>query len=362
MATILVSIICLVMIVVGGMTLSQGILTSTDVTALSVEGISVREGEVNRTGLDAVRAARLSWSDLLRVTVENTGQTRLASFSKWDIIVNYSDAEGAVHTEWLPYTTGNLSDNEWRKAKIGLRGPTESFEPGIVNPAEELVILARLDPLPGDNTTGDITVAAPNGIFDSIYFDSLSYTRLTPQSENISIPGTRYYELVEAAVADGAVLTFQEVFTEGGRKLLVNDGDAGRTARFLFPLVGISHIPAATWTFYYHCLAGGDDFPNGNGDVRLNADILVRKQDGTLRATIASGVATAYIDQSEYEIWVTKSGSYSFAGYDVVDENDYLEIDYYAATGAGPGGEAGYVQLSIDDDSLPEEDQTRIEA
>jgi len=362
MATILVSIICIVMIVVGGMTLSQGILMSTDVTALSVEQISVREGEVSRTGLDAVRAARLSWSDLLRVTVANTGQTKLASFDKWDVIVRYYDADGADHTEWLPYTTGNLSDNEWRKSKIGLHGPVESFEPGIVNPSEELVILAQLNPPPGDNTTGLVTVVAPNGIFDSLSFNSLSGTLLIPHSENIIIAGAYYYELVEAAFADDPLSIFQEEFTESGRKILINPGDSSRPAKILFPLVGISRIPAATWTFYYRCIAGGDGFPNGEGDVQLNADILVRKDDGSLRTAIAGGVATAYISQSESGSWVTKSGAYAFPGYTVVDENDYLEIDYYAATGAGPGGETGYVELIIDDESLPGEDQTRVEA
>ena len=49
MATAVVSIICLALIVLGGMTMSQGILTSVDTAALSVEEISVRDGEIMRT-------------------------------------------------------------------------------------------------------------------------------------------------------------------------------------------------------------------------------------------------------------------------------------------------------------------------
>ena len=83
MATILVSIICIGLLIVGGITMAQGILTSVDTAALSVEGISFREGELNRTQLETVRAAHLSWADLLRVTVRNDGQTKLADFVNW---------------------------------------------------------------------------------------------------------------------------------------------------------------------------------------------------------------------------------------------------------------------------------------
>jgi hypothetical protein len=365
MAPILVSMICIVMIVAGGMTLSQGILTSTDTTALSVEEISVREGEVTRTGIEAVRAEPLAWADLLRVTVANTGQTRLASFEKWDFIAQYSGADGLYHTEWLPYTTGDLTGNRWRKARIGLNGPVEFFEPGIVNPGEELVMLARLNPLPGDNTTGEITVATPNGIYQSITFDNPGLAVLVPHAENITLAGTRYYEMAEATAADSPGYSFAASFEQdtGSRKLLMNEDQPTRPARYIFPLVGIDQIPAATWTFYYTGYVWGDgEFPRGDNDVCFNADILVRKADGTLRTTIATIVASAYVAKSETEGWVTKSGTYAFPGYTVVDENDYLEIDYYGQTGQGPDGGSGTMELRVDDDNLPLDEQTRIEA
>ena len=85
--------------------MSQGILTSADSAALSVKEIGMREGEITRTDPDAVRAAYIFWADLLWVTVENAGQTKLASFDKWDFIVHYYDGSGVYHTEWLPYTS-----------------------------------------------------------------------------------------------------------------------------------------------------------------------------------------------------------------------------------------------------------------
>ena len=365
MATAVVTIICIALIVLGGMTMSQGILTSADTAALSVEEISAREGNIMRTEVDTLRAADLSWADLLRVTVDNSGQTKLASFDKWDFIVHYQDDSGTYYTKWLPYTEGALGNNQWRKARIGLNGPTEYFEPGILNPEEDLVILAKLSPLPGNATTGEIIVATPNGIEDLISFSSLGYTLLTPHSEDTTIAGTHYYELAEAAPADGPAMNLRAEFNknEGGRKILSNINQPSRLAKQVFPLIGISQIPAATWTVYYHCYTwGGGSFPRKDGDVRFNLDILVRKADGTLRTTLATVVAEAYINKDEEGIWLTKNATYAFPGYTVVDENDYLEIDYYGQTGLGPSGDLGYMQLLIDDSILAGDDQTRIKA
>ena len=94
MAIIAVSIMCIALIVVGGMALSQGILTSADSTALSVDSMSAREGELMRTEVTTLRAANQSWSEFLRVIVDNSGQTKLGNFSKWDVIVHYYDESG----------------------------------------------------------------------------------------------------------------------------------------------------------------------------------------------------------------------------------------------------------------------------
>lgn len=363
MATAVVSIICIVLIVLGGMTMSQGILTSADTAALSVEDIGVREGEIMRTELNTLRAAHLSWADLLRVTVDNSGQTKLASFSKWDFIVHYYDGGGTYYTKWLPYTDGALGDNEWEKARICLNGQPEFFEPEIMNPDEELVILAKLSPLPGDATAVAVTVATPNGVQNSISFSNLGYTRLTPHSENMTIVTTDYYELVEATPADGTAITeTTDTIASGetGRWLLYNESDDTRPARHLFSLTGINQIPADLWTVYYRGLADGWWWGGMGGDASLSINIIIRQADGTIRQTIATNVARATL--TNYYNWETVSAFYFFPGYTVADDTDYLEIDYYArSSGWGPLADSR-IQLRIDDDTLAEADQTRIEA
>ena len=364
MATAVVSIICIALIVLGGMSMSQGILTSADTTALSVEEISAREGEIMRTEVDTIRAAQLSWADFLRVTVDNSGQTKLASFSKWDFIVNYYNGDGTYYTKWLPYTEGTPGDNEWQKARVCLNGQPEFFEPGIINPEEELVILAKLSPLPGDATIGDIIIATPNGVQSSISFNNYGYTLLTPHSENTTIAGTDYYQLVEATPADGTAMTeTTDIFTanETNRKIMHNENDASRLARHAFPLTGISQIPAATWTVYYRCRTWEFQGIQDN-DVNFDIDILIRKADGTVRTTIATNVANAYLTGDEVDMWVTKSATYNFLEYPVVDDSDYLEIVYYGETDSHGPDNPGYMQIRIDDNTLAEADQTRIEA
>ena len=360
MAAIFATIICLLMTVVGGMTLSQGILTSADTTAINFDKVSALGGEITRTDLTVLRGAKLSWADYLRVTVINSGQVKLASYDKWDVIVNYTDNAGALRSIWLPYSDDAPTGNEWQNARIGLLGPIEFFEPGILNPAEGMVGLISLDPPSGNATSGSVSIATPNGVYTSYPFLNLGYTRLTPHSEDITLGSTRYYELVEATPADGVSMIVRERFTRTQRLLLDNEEDSTRPARFIFPLIGINQIPAKTWTVYYRGYIS-DRFLDNNDYAYLNIDIRVLTSSGAVRATIATSVAEASISEDDEDEWITVSGTYSFPGYTVVDENDYLEISFYGETKDRPD-RAGYIQLSIDNDTLPIADQTRIEA
>ena len=365
MATVVVCLVCLAFIMMGGMTLSQGILTSADTTAQSFDNMIVREGELMRTSVSVLRAEYLSWSDLIRVTVDNSGQIKIGEFDKWDFIINYEDTGGTYYSTWLPYTEGTPGDNEWQKAAICLGGQPEFFEPDLLNPQEELVILARLNPLPGNLTSGEITVTTDNGISDYLPIEQPGYTWLTPHSETTTIIGEKYFQMAESSPGDGDAITITtDVFgkSEVARKILYNENDPSQYARMLFPLTGISQIPAQTWTVNYHCRTWGDPkFPNKNDDVNFDIDIIIRKADGTIRTVIATNVADAYLTKDEAGIWLTISGTFSFPGYTVVDETDYLEIVYYGETDrSGPQSGPGYMQIKIDDSSLAISDQTRI--
>ena len=207
MATVIVSIMCLALVIIGGMMLSQGILTSADTAAVSVADITARESLITRAAVSGVTVESVTFDDALRVRVRNTGLDKLASYDRWDVIVRYEDAGGSRHAAWLPYTAGAPGANEWTAADIWHGGPTEFFEPGILNPEEELVLYAVLDPAPGASTAADVTVITASGVYDSLSFDVPAGGLYVPHAETFRISGTEYFYLLGGQTADGPALT-----------------------------------------------------------------------------------------------------------------------------------------------------------
>jgi hypothetical protein len=83
-------------------------------------------------------------------------------------------------------------------------------------------------------------------------------------------------------------------------------------------------------------------------------DALIRKSDGTIRSSIATNVANSSALSSTA---TTLSGTYSWGAYSVVDQTDYLEIDYYVNVASAVPSANAY--LRIDDNTLSTTDQTR---
>jgi len=157
--------------------------------------------------------------------------------------------------------------------------------------------------------------------------------------EITTIAGTTYYLLKLDTPADAS-----------GTTLSASTGSVARVVwgKFVFPLTGIAKILSATIYATYRAYTGG-------GTVNAEIDILIRQADGTVRTTIATGVSkSANLGTS----WATYTGaSYSFAEYTVVDQTDYLEIDYIANVTAKKATQ--YAYLRIDDNTLALADQTR---
>ena len=169
METAIVSIICIALVVFGGMTMSQGFMTSVDASTNGLDEVGQRGETIMRTELTPLSAEQPA-TDTVEVTLENTGQTKLADFEKWDVIVQYYDGTGTYHVEWLPYTERTLADDEWEVASIQLNGGDEIFEPNVLNPHEQIMIRAQLNPSVGAGTTNMFIVVTPSGITASTYF------------------------------------------------------------------------------------------------------------------------------------------------------------------------------------------------
>jgi len=172
METVIVSLICIALMVVGGMTMSQGFLSSVDTSMASWENMGEINEEIMRTELSSINTTQPSAAKL-DVTLGNSGQTKLNDFDKWDVVVQYYDSSGSYYIKWLPYTDGTLGRNEWKVKGIYIDAENktpETFDPGILNPGEEIIIRAKLDPPVGRGTTNLVVVSTPNGVSTSTPF------------------------------------------------------------------------------------------------------------------------------------------------------------------------------------------------
>ena len=170
METAIVSLICIALIVFGGMTMSRGFITSVDSTAMALDKMGQRDEKIMRTELSAIYAASVDSETRINVYLTNTGQTKLTDFSKWDVIVQYYDDAGGYDAVWIPYTAGALGHNQWTNNGIYWSGSPEVFEPGILNPGEEIRIQIQLNPAIMKKTTNQVVMSTPNGVPASITF------------------------------------------------------------------------------------------------------------------------------------------------------------------------------------------------
>ena len=131
--------------------------------------IGQRDETIIRTILTPISASQPA-ANTFELILQNDGQTRLADFGKWDIIVHYYDASANYSIKWLPFTESALGDNEWELAWIKLNGAAEVFEPNVFNPGEQMMIRGQLNPPVGVGTTNMVVVSTPSGVTGMTYF------------------------------------------------------------------------------------------------------------------------------------------------------------------------------------------------
>ncbi len=164
--------------------------------------------------------------------------------------------------------------------------------------------------------------------------------KLYAHQELIVIGGLNY-SFLKLNSADSAGETHTAGTGTSGRKIM---------GQWIYQLTGVSSIPASTWAFYYNV-----NKTNSAVEAHCDVNIQIRMSNGTVRQTIASDVANSGAIALSYS---TLSGTYSWANYAVVNETDYLEVDYYVEVTSKRNNE--YVNLRVDDSTLAEVNQTRI--
>lgn len=180
METAIAALIVLTVVLFGVLTIVQGHLSSQDAILESWREMEERTGERARTRISNQEGDEIGAQGFdVRVILKNTGQTRLADFSHWDVIVQYYDEYNNSHIKRLSYSEGNPEDDQWALTGIFQETQTstpEFFDPGIFNTEEEAWFHLKLNPKVGAATNNWVVMSTPNGVTAQVVFEVLPST------------------------------------------------------------------------------------------------------------------------------------------------------------------------------------------
>jgi len=159
METAIAALIILTVVLFGVLTLTYAYISAQDTILESWREMEERLGDRARTNLSPVGAEAIG-QKTVEVILENEGDTKLADFDQWDVIVQYDTDDDGDHdvAEWLTYVTSMPMAGNWSQS-IG-----EVFEPGIFNPGEAMTITLVISSSVEISSTGVAIIATPNGI------------------------------------------------------------------------------------------------------------------------------------------------------------------------------------------------------
>ncbi len=159
------------LILIGGMTMSQNVLSSADTTSIGIQQLTTRDEAILKTGITPLEAD-LQSSTTLDISIRNSGQNKLASFNLWDGIIQYTNGS-QLYATWMPYISGTPGNNQWTVTGIYLSAPDptpEAYESGILNPGEEMIIRIKISPSVSRYTNNQAVISTPNGVSALIPF------------------------------------------------------------------------------------------------------------------------------------------------------------------------------------------------
>jgi len=164
MENAIVSLICITLILVGTVTMTMRSFSSVDMISDSWKQMEDQAQEMRQTEIVGVSSSVPGeyGGSRVEITIRNEGGVSLSDFNRWDVIIQY---EGD-NVEWLPYDTSP----GWTVGGIFFSGSPEVFEPNILNPGEEMVLILNLDPPVGEGTTNRVTISTPSGTAAEVIF------------------------------------------------------------------------------------------------------------------------------------------------------------------------------------------------
>ncbi|MHB1296514.1 MAG: hypothetical protein ACYC4R_16165 [Anaerolineae bacterium] len=168
MDSALATVILISLMLVAGLSLAQTHLSSQEALLEASHTLDARVVERARTCISTLSIQATAAGETVQVLLLNSGEVRLADLGQWDVIVQYHSVGGQYIIAHLPYRqTADLeADRWWDLGGIYIdreANEPEAFEPGIVNPGEQILLNLSLSPVM-DASPALVTVSTPQGI------------------------------------------------------------------------------------------------------------------------------------------------------------------------------------------------------
>ncbi|MDA1128706.1 MAG: hypothetical protein O2913_08415, partial [Chloroflexi bacterium] len=212
--------------------------------------LHLRTEQRSFTVLDNLTPSCLEADRGLELVLKNTGNIGLSDFADWDVVANVQEP-GGLRLVFLDYTTSvTPGANQWTNKGIYRNSEeltVESNEPGRLNPGEEMIVLLELDPVQVAGSDAKVVFTTPNGVSVYATFEIAASCPYFFHAEGKTVNATDYYR-IKRTPGDGPATTITAAFT-GGQIGRVRP--AANNGKFVFPLTGITQIPAATWQVNY---------------------------------------------------------------------------------------------------------------
>lgn len=170
METAIVSLICIGVILSGGLIMAQSAIISADKLFDDWKILEKREMDRVNTIISATGVVDKGAGGF-EINVRNTGQRVIGNFADWDVIVMYYDAPGNYVIERLTYSTNPSPGNdEWSVYAIQWNGVAEVYQKNLLDPLEDLKLQIKPIPPVGNGKTIFTRISTNNGVTTSIQY------------------------------------------------------------------------------------------------------------------------------------------------------------------------------------------------
>ncbi|MBK8902290.1 MAG: hypothetical protein IPM53_13975 [Anaerolineaceae bacterium] len=167
MESLITVILVVTLILFAGLNVFQETLDAQNDLAATWQEMEDLSGERARTALTPISSTIKNNGATVEVIFKNDGSTKLADFDRWDLFLQYYTDGATYEIDWYPYVSAVPGSNQWTNAGIYVDATTaqgEVFEPGILNPGEEIVIQVQVAPSVGLTSTNMLAISTEYGI------------------------------------------------------------------------------------------------------------------------------------------------------------------------------------------------------